>query len=291
MINLVVDGNSIYARSWFAAERDSGTPDPAKAILFTLTTVFNLLNPDANLLGHLFDRTLFAWDSQQNKSKHRAEKPVSYHDTKELLIDMLTALLGSSHYWHDDYEGDDVVATAVFASDPNDTVYVVSGDKDLMMLQGGNCEYYCLNTKAVLSRGFIQNKFNVKRPSQVSLALAILGDKVDNIPGIKGWGPKKVRKLFELVTPKMNFEQALQTIDAQVPQVFRQVFYESLERVLLKTDVPGVPPPAPLVLADPELVNDWDMPQVALRYQVLFSAYATARLNGEVRVLSRQQNC
>lgn len=276
MTDFIVDGNSLYARSWFAAEHDSGRPDPDKAILFTLTTAFNLLNPDSNMLGHAFDRTLFAWDSQQNKSKRRAEKPPQYHETKTLLIDVLSYLLGSAHYWHDDYEGDDVVATAVFASDPNDTVYIVSGDKDLMQLQGDNCEYYCLNTKAVLSRGFIQNKFNVKRPNQVALALAVLGDKVDNIPGIKGWGPKKVRRLFELVTPKMPFEQALQTVDAQIPFDKKEVFYESLERTLLKTDVPGVPPPAPLILADPELVNDLGLPQVAFRYQVLFNAYEAA---------------
>lgn len=278
MTDLIVDGNSLYARSWFAAESLTHRPNPAKAIQFSLATLFSLLNPDTNLLGRLFDRTLFAWDSQQNKSKHRAEKPPEYHETKTLLLDVLTALLGTVHYWHNDYEADDIVATAVYNSEPTDTVYIVSGDKDLMQLQGGNCEYYCLNTKGVLSRGFIQNKFlGIKRPNQVALALAVLGDSVDNVPGIHGWGPKKVKKLFDLVTPDMNFERALQTIDAQVPQEHKEVFYESLERVLLKTDVPGVPAPAPLVLAEPAFVDDLQLPELSFRYQALYDAYAAVR--------------
>ena len=217
MTDLVFDANSLYARSWFAAQRIN--TDPREAIRLVVNTVMLLLDPNTNKIGSIFDRTLFAWDNNQNKAKQRDEKPKEYHDTKEIVKEVLTFLLGTVHIDSPDAEGDDIVATVVANTKPGDLIYIVSGDKDLMQLQGGNCQYYSLNDKAVLSTSFIIHKFHgIKRPSQIALELAVIGDPVDNIGGIHGYGEKKCKKLFEAVTPKMNFEAAMNAIVAQLPE-------------------------------------------------------------------------
>lgn len=268
---MIVDGNSLFARSWFAAQKID--PDPPQALRLAVNTILLLLNPNTNRIGFNFDRTLFCWDGAQKPSKGRSEKPPTYHPTKELLKEIFTMMLGAAHAEHPHYEGDDLVATAVNADSANH-VYIVSGDKDLMQLVvNDRIHYYCLNTKAVLSTAFINQRWYIKRPSQVALALAIIGDPVDNIKGIHGWGPKKVQRLFEDITPDMDFSAVLKNIDAKIPAEHKPAFYDSLERTLLADNVPGIPEPAPLTLADPKEVADLGLPNIAAIYGDVYHTY------------------
>lgn len=272
MIDLVFDANSLYARSWFAAQRL--TPEPKEALRLSINTILLLLNTETNKIGTAIDRMLFAWDSQQNKSKNREAKPPEYHDTKAILKDILEFMFGAVNTENKDWEGDDIVATVVARTKKQDTVYIVSGDKDLMQLQGGNCLYYSLNDKAVLSDAFIRHKFqHIHRPSQIALVLAIVGDQVDNIPGIFGYGPKRCQKLFEAVTEDMSILEAAEAIAAQLPPKQLDEFWTALDRTLLNTQVPGVPDPAPVVLAKPSDVKDLGIPQIGYYYQQVWQAY------------------
>lgn len=274
MIDLVFDANSLYARSWFAAQRVSA--DPKEALRLAINSILLLLNPDTNKIGTIVNRTLFAWDCQQNKSKHREEKPPEYHETKAILKDVLEFMFGTVNAEHEDAEGDDIVATVVYKASKKDTLYVISGDKDLMQLQGGNCLYYSLNDKALLSSAFINHKFlHIHHPSQIALVLAIVGDPVDHIPGIVGYGEKRCKKLFEAVTPKMSLLEAAEAIVAQLPAPQVEEFWHQLDRTLLKTDVPGVPSPATVVLRRPSEVKDLGIPQIGFYYQGVYNAYLT----------------
>jgi DNA polymerase-1 len=271
MIDLVVDGNSLFARSWFAAEKQ--TPDePAEVVKLVVRTILKLLHPGNDLRVH-FNRTFFAWDSEQAKSKNRKPKPPEYHATRQVLKEVLSLMLGTVHHEHPDHEGDDIVATVVHQSDRDDTVYVVSGDKDLQQLQGGNCQFYCLNAKAVLNPAYIVSRFHVKRPNQIAIALAIKGDAVDNIPGIRGWGEAKVKKLFEQVPKTAKFDEALRIIEGNIPEHLKHDFYSSLERTLLGKTVPDVPSPAPIVVGDPEQVASLEIPDIGFLYQQVYDAY------------------
>lgn len=255
MNDLIVDGNSLFARAWYANTKDFiHVPGVLRS---ALQTTFSLLNQEVGRIDDTIDRTLFCWDGEhgRDKGEHRQVKPPQYHEAKSTFQEAVTALLGTAHACPPKHEADDAVATAVYASEAR-RIYVVSGDKDLMQLQGRNVFYYDLNQNMVVSQPFILRKFDVKHPSQVAIALAILGDRVDNIPGIKGWGPKKVKTLFENVPDKADFEHALDAIVAQIPENLQESFYVSLERTLLNPLLEGLPGPAPVKLADIETVID-----------------------------------
>ena len=99
-----------------------------------------------------------------------------------------------------DYEADDVIGTiAKTASRAGREVYMVTPDKDYGQLvsdavrmyrpmQGGGYEIWGVEE--------IKEKFGLSSPSQVIDYLALLGDKVDNIPGCKGIGEKGAQKLL-----------------------------------------------------------------------------------------------
>jgi 5'-3' exonuclease len=268
MTDLIVDGNSLYARSWFAATRIPGN-NPVQSVRLGLQTLIFLLNPERNRLGTGFNRMLIGWDGQPHEEKQREPKPPEYYEFRDIFKEVLHDMFQCANCEIPPYEGDDIVATAV-AHSKADKIYIVSGDKDLQQLRTDTAEYYCLNTKGVLSEAFILNKWRVKRPSQIALALAVIGDNVDRIKGIPNWGPKKCEKLFEAITPEMNFEQALAAIDAQVPADLKIYFWESLERTLLNCDVPGVPTPAEIVMLEPSVVDDMDIPGVSVIYHELY---------------------
>ena len=273
MTTLVVDANSMWARSFYAAR--SISTDPAEAVNLMLQSVLVLLDPTASKIGTYFDSTFFAWDSKQNPLKERDPKPPEYHEARAVAVDALAEVLGTVNYSVDGYEADDIVATVVEQAPARDILYVASADKDLQQLQGPRVTYYCLNTKADLSRSFILRKWNVKRPEQIALAQAIIGDPVDNIKGIPGWGPARSKKLFESVTEDMSMEEAYEAITAQIPESKMDAFLSSLDRTLLKRDVPGVPKPAPLRLISPAVFDDFGLPRITSLYARVYDAYET----------------
>ena len=281
MTDLIVDANSLHARSWYAALKAvnfqrakpvTTISDPSLVLRLSAVTILNLINPLRSEIGTPIHRTLFCWDSGTHEAKHREPRPQEYYDIRDITKDLFALLLGSANVEIDPFEGDDLVASAVYNCDKDAEICVVSGDKDLMQLIDKHVSYYSLHEKCVLSDSFVCNKFHVKRPSQIALALAIQGDTVDNIPGVRGWGKEKVKKLFKSVTKEMTFEETIGALENFMHADQRQQFYEALERTIPQTNLP-VPPPAPLVFCDEEIVVSLGMPEVTNRFRDTAYAY------------------
>ena len=99
-----------------------------------------------------------------------------------------------------DVEADDMIATyARAAQEQGWNVTIVSSDKDLMQLVGekGGARIDMLDTmkNARIYVEEVEDKFGVE-PEKVGDVLALMGDSVDNIPGIFGVGPKTASKLI-----------------------------------------------------------------------------------------------
>jgi DNA polymerase-1 len=97
-----------------------------------------------------------------------------------------------------DYEADDLIATlARRAREAGMRVVIVSSDKDLMQLVGAEC--VLIDTMKpkdfVFGPAEVKEKFGVE-PAQLGDVLALMGDHVDNVPGIPGVGPKTAAALI-----------------------------------------------------------------------------------------------
>lgn len=86
------------------------------------------------------------------------------------------------------FEADDLIGTLVtnLRKDPNNQIYILSGDKDLYQFIGGNVMVYDTMKKKVAHREDAIEKFGVP-PERVVDYLSITGDTSDNIPGIIGF--------------------------------------------------------------------------------------------------------
>ena len=95
-------------------------------------------------------------------------------------------------------EADDIIACySKAALEAGWKVTIVSSDKDLMQLiEPGRLDLLDTMNNRRLSVEHVQEKFGV-RPEQLGDVLALMGDSVDNVPGVPGVGPKTASELIQ----------------------------------------------------------------------------------------------
>lgn len=99
------------------------------------------------------------------------------------------------------FEADDVIGTlAVNAPKDQFDVYIMSPDKDLSQMVAPGIYWYrpgrMGNPDEIFDEQKVCEKFQVKHPKQVIDLLGLMGDAVDNIPGIPGVGEKTAQKFI-----------------------------------------------------------------------------------------------
>ena len=94
-------------------------------------------------------------------------------------------------------EADDIIACyAKAALAQGWQVTIVSSDKDLMQLIEPGLDLYDTMNNRRLGPEHVAEKFHGIAPSQLGDVLALMGDSVDNVPGVPGVGPKTAAKLI-----------------------------------------------------------------------------------------------
>ena len=142
----------------------------------------------------------------------------------------------------DGVEADDIIASyACAALKAGWQVTVVSSDKDLMQLIQPGLDLYDTMKNERLGPEAVIAKFGVG-PDRLGEVLALMGDSVDNVPGVPGIGPKTAARLIEEFG---SVEAVLAAAPAMKPSKMRDNLIEHaamarLSRVLveLKADVP-----------------------------------------------------
>ena len=108
----------------------------------------------------------------------------------------LTTLLGLSQVEKEGFEADDVIGTlAMLGVKNNVQVVIVSGDKDFAQLVRPGISLYDTMKDLRTDDDCVKAKFGV-RPDQIIDYLAMCGDASDNVPGVRGIGPKGAAKLL-----------------------------------------------------------------------------------------------
>ncbi len=99
------------------------------------------------------------------------------------------------------YEADDIIGTLAKQAEKEDfKVYMMTPDKDYAQLVSDNIFMYkparSGDDAEVWDKAKVLEKWGISRVEQVIDMLGLQGDSVDNIPGIRGIGPKTAKKLL-----------------------------------------------------------------------------------------------
>jgi DNA polymerase-1 len=194
---LLVDGSSYLYRAFHALPPLTNSKgEPTGAVLGVLNMLNKLMKEESparvavifDAPGRTFRDELF----DQYKA-HRAPMPDDLRAQVQPLLDAVAAL-GLPLLRIAGVEADDVIGTlAKQAAEAQYDVLISTGDKDMAQLVGPHIGLVNTMSNTRLDREGVKAKFDVF-PEQIIDYLALVGDSSDNIPGVKGVGPKTAAK-------------------------------------------------------------------------------------------------
>lgn len=167
----------------------------------------------------------------------------------------LAAALGLGSYASSEYEADDLIASlAARARERGLAVCVVSRDKDLGQVLGPGDWLWDGAARRLDMAGFTRH-YGVS-PSQVADYLALVGDPIDDIPGVPGIGRKSARVLLERAGDLDSLYRQLEAVPqwplrgaeriAQRLAEYREQVLLARQLTALVRDLPlELPPPVP----------------------------------------------
>jgi len=127
----------------------------------------------------------------------RPDMPAALRSQLDEIVSYLAAA-GIAGYRADGIEADDYIATLARRAAADWDVVIASADKDFMQLVSARIGLLNPNDKTgvIWGREQVLAKTGVV-PEQVADWLALMGDAVDNIPGVPGVGPKTAAELLK----------------------------------------------------------------------------------------------
>jgi 5'-3' exonuclease len=256
----LLDALNYIFRAYHAVPQDITTPAgmPKNAILgFTRILLRLLKEQQPEFMVAAFDgprsfrRQLF-----DRYKANRTETPENLSPQIEYCKKM-TEAMGIPTYEADGYEADDVIGTVAMKmwSRGYSTV-IVTGDKDLSQLvRDGVCVYDMAN-EIWLDETGVRARFGVE-PRQIPDLLALNGDTVDNIPGVRGIGPKTARLILGVcscVEDIASNDSLLDSVDIRSRGRILRRILDSMETVRLSRKLATIRCDAPLTIT-PETVR------------------------------------
>jgi DNA polymerase-1 len=189
----LVDGSSYLYRAFFALPpltAPNGLPTNA---VYGFTTMLLKLLKEARpeYLGIVFDAP-GATFRDDLFAEYKAHRPSAPDDLKAQipLVHKIVQGFRLRTLTVPGVEADDVIATLVDAMDRQGArCVVVTGDKDLMQLVGPRVTLWDTMRDRVIDSAAVEARLGVP-PARVVDVMALMGDSVDNIPGVKGIGEK-----------------------------------------------------------------------------------------------------
>ncbi len=173
------------------------------AIMGFTNSLFDLINRERpNYLAVAFDKggSDVRLEIYTEYKANRPETP----EAIRIAVPYIQALLEAMNIpiiEKEGYEADDIIGTlAKQAENEGFDVYMMTPDKDFAQLVSPNIFMYLPSRKGngieIWGVKEVQEKFGIEHPYQVIDYLGMMGDSVDNIPGLPGVGDKTARKFL-----------------------------------------------------------------------------------------------
>ena len=244
------DGTGISYRAFFAIDSSLSTSTgiPTNATYGVARMMVKFLKDHIKEGDH----TAFVMDAPERTFRHeifegykaqRRPTPDSFK-IQVPYIKRLVSAMGVKVLEVPGVEADDVIATLSRRGEKIfDEVLIITGDKDMLQLVNEKVKVWRIvrgmTDLELYDRDKVIEKFGVP-PERIPDLLALVGDPVDNVPGVQGIGEKTALKLLRDFG---SLERIFENL-SKIPERYRKLLargkddaFESLKLVVLKTDV------------------------------------------------------
>jgi DNA polymerase I len=244
---LIVDGHAYAYRAFYAIRQLSSPTGQAT------NAIYGFIKMLAKMLATLKpSHLIIVWDGGLAEERmallpeykvQRAEMPTSLEEQLGQIVDYLKAASISS-YCQTGVEADDFIATLTRQAEAEGVrVVIASSDKDFMQLVSANVALFNPNDKTETLWGESQVRAKTcVGPSQIVDWLSLIGDSVDNIPGVPGVGPKTAADLLNQFQSVTGIYEHLAEVKSDRLRVNLQNSAELVRRnqqlIRLKDDLP-----------------------------------------------------
>ena len=197
---LLIDGSSYLYRAFHAMPDFRNKSNEPTGVIYG---VLNMLRHIQN--AYPSDYSVCVFDAKgktfRNEifQEYKATRPKMPEELASQIVPLKEAIkaMGWFMITHDGVEADDVIGTlSKKANAENISVTISTGDKDLAQLVNKKTRLVNTMTNEVLDEDGVMKKFGVAA-EQIIDYLTIIGDKVDNIPGVEKVGPKTAVKWLD----------------------------------------------------------------------------------------------
>jgi len=228
-----VDSFSLLFQVFHAMpEMTSPSGEPVAAVYGFVRDMLQLLEthrPDALICAFDLPGPTFRNDLYEDYKADRGEMPEELASQIPKIREVLEAL-GVPVLACPGFEADDVLATvARLCDEQSATCLVVTGDKDCRQLITERVSVYNIRKNALYDAAALAADWGI-RPDQVVDFQSLVGDKVDNVPGIPLIGPKIAQ---ELLAKYDTLEAVLDHADEVAGAKRRQNLIEYRDQALL----------------------------------------------------------
>lgn len=240
---ILVDGSSYLFRAFHAIrEMNTSSGFPTNAIRGVISMIRKLQKDytDSKIVvvfdakGKTFRNDLY--------SEYKANRPPMPDDLRlqiQPIHDIIKAM-GLPLLVIDGVEADDVIGTlALEASQKGIETIISTGDKDMAQLVTDHVTLMNTMTDTFMDVPGVSEKFGV-RPDQIIDYLALMGDKVDNIPGVEKCGPKTAVKWLDAYGTLKGVMENADQVKGKVGENLRAALEQlplSYELATIKCDV------------------------------------------------------
>ena len=182
------------------------------------------------------------------------------------LIKEIISAYGIAIYELEGYEADDIIATmARKAKDKGLSATIISSDKDVLQLVDDNTVVFSpyKDEGVIYDNKKVFERFGIS-PSKIPDIIALMGDDVDNIPGVPGIGEKTAVGLIKRFG---SLEGLLDNIDMIEEDKIRKNIEDNINNIKLSQE---------LALLDKEINLDFDLDKLKIaspNYKELFRLF------------------
>lgn len=229
----LIDGNSYVYRAYYAIRGLSTSNGlPTNAIYgFTnmLLKIIREKKPDGIIVS--FDSPV-PTERHRIYEEYKAHRPETPGDLIEQLpyIRRMISAFNIRIFEVPGYEADDILGTIAKKAESEEIeVFIVTGDKDMLQLVDDRVKVYDPMKDKVLDEESIRERFGVGA-ERITEFMALTGDAVDNIPGIKGIGEKTAK---ELLAEFESIDDLLKNTDRIKKDKLRKLVSENADIVRL----------------------------------------------------------
>jgi DNA polymerase-1 len=242
----IIDGHAHIYRAYFAPFRDLQSPvtgEPTKATFVFTQRLLNLIDqrkPDyLAMVIDAGDETVFRKEIYPEYKANRKSRPDDFRPQEDRILSIVKDV-GIPIFQKPGYEADDLIATMAAKLCGQDyDVYMVSSDKDLRQVINDCTKMYDAYTDDVLDPKRLEEKHGFTPQEAVEIQ-TLMGDNIDNVPGIPGVGDKTAVKLIKQYGTAENVLKHVGELKGKMRENFEK-FGDRIpvarQLVTLKTDV------------------------------------------------------